>query len=279
MLTALSGTMSMNGNLLTDFRIAKETGHFGIEINGAKLKRYLAQGYSLGSLAPLLKETPALGMTQVENIERQEAEEYKALLEECEDVCAKAEALGCPLVQLLTGPLSPYEPYQGLTGRAWPKIRDLTAKNLKALAKIGRDHKVKFFIEQLAWTPIHKLEQVIETIDAAGEDNVGIVIDFWHLWSSGATPEQIAKVNKNLIHCVHFCDSLDQWGERGTYEQPGRNVWTGYGRIPLKEWTDAVLATGFDGYWACEMFGPKYWELDPWRTARDSKAFMEYLLM
>lgn len=269
----------MYGNLLTDLRIARETGHCGIEITGAKLKRYLAQGYSVESLLPMLKDIPAVGLTQVENIERQDPEGHRALMQECEEVSSLAERLHCPLVQLLTGPLDPHGSYQGLSGRSWPELRDLTAKNLKDIARIGREHKVKFFIETLTWTPLYKLEHVLETIDASGQDNIGMVIDFWHLWDSGATPGQIAKMKKEQIYCVHFCDSLERWGERGTYEQPGRNVWTGAGRIPLQEWVDAVLATGFDGYWVCEMFGPKYWELDPWKTARDSKAFLEYLLL
>jgi len=43
MLIALQSLETMHCNLLTDIRIAKETGHAGIEMNGTKLKRYLAQ--------------------------------------------------------------------------------------------------------------------------------------------------------------------------------------------------------------------------------------------
>jgi alkanesulfonate monooxygenase SsuD/methylene tetrahydromethanopterin reductase-like flavin-dependent oxidoreductase (luciferase family) len=45
-----------------------------------------------------------------------------------------------------------------------------------------------------------------------------------------------------------------------------------------KEWVDAVKATGFDGIWRCELLSPKYWELDPWTTARDLKAMLQYML-
>jgi sugar phosphate isomerase/epimerase len=279
MYIALQSLVTMHGNLLTDFRIAKETGHAGIEINGPKLKRYLAQGYSLESLLPLLKEVPAVGMCYVQDIERQEPAEYQALLQETEKICSIAEKLSCPMVQLLTGPLDPNGSYKGLTGRFSSELRKLTAKNLKAIGKIGRDHNVKFFVESLTWTPLHKLEDVLETIDAAEQDNVGLVVDFWHLWDSGATAEQVAKLNKDLIYCVHFCDSLEPWGQRGTHEQRGRDVWTGGGRIPLKEWVDAVRATRFDGCWSCELLSPKYWELDPWKAARDLKTFLEYLLV
>jgi sugar phosphate isomerase/epimerase len=279
MYIALQSLVTMYGNLLTDIRIAKETGHAGIEINGPKLKRYLAQGYTLDSLLPLLKDLPPVGMCYVQDIERQEATEKRALLEETEAICITAKKLNCPMVQLLTGPLDPSGKYKGLTGRPTRELRDLTAKNLKAIGKIGSKYSVKFFLEALTWTPLNKLEDILATIDAAEQPNVGLVIDFWHLWDSGATAEQIAKLDKDLIYCVHFCDSLEKWGERGTFEQRGRDVWTGGGRIPLKEWVDAVRVTGFDGCWSCELLSPKYWELDPWQTARDLKAFLEYLLV
>ena len=279
MFIALQSLETMYSNLLTDIRIARETGHAGIEVNGTKLKRYLAQGYTIESLLPLLKDVPPVAMTYVQDVERQEPAEYSALLEECEEMCALAEKLGCPMVQLLTGPLDPSGAYQGLTGRSWAEMRDLTVKNLRTVSDIGREHKVRFFLEALTWTPLHKLEQVVEVLDATERNNIGMVIDFWHFWDSGATAEQISKLNKNQIFCVHFCDSLEPWGQRGTFQQRGRDVWTGGGRIPLKEWVDAVRATGFDGCWMCELLSPKFWELDPWKTARDLKAFLEYMMV
>jgi sugar phosphate isomerase/epimerase len=279
MFIALHSLTTMHCNLLTDIRIAKETGHAGIEVNGTKLRRYLAQGYKIESLLPLFEDLPPVAMTYIQDIERQEPVAYAALLSEAENLCAIAEKIGCPMVQLLTGPLDPAGSYKGLTGKPWPEMRRLTAKNLRVLGEIGRAHKVRFFLEALTWTPLHKLEHAIEVIDAAEQDNIGLVIDFWHLWDSGATPEQVAKVNKDLIYCVHFSDSLEPWGQRGTFEQRGRDVWAGGGRIPLKEWVDAALATGFDGCWSCELLSPKYWELDPWQTARDLKRLLEILLL
>ncbi len=275
----LQSLVTMHCNLLTDIRIAMETGHQGIELNGTKLSRYLAQGHQIENLTSALKDLFVVGLTYIQDIERQGPEQYAALLRECERLCTLAERLSCPMVQLLTGPLDPKGQYAGLGGRSIAEIRKLTAKNLRALSEIGRHHNVKFFLEPLTWTPLNELKDVLETIDHAECDNIGIVIDFWHLWDSGTRVEDIARLDKRVIYCVHFCDSLEQWGQRGTFEQHGRNVWTGGGRIPLKEWVDAVKATGFDGWWECELLSPKYWELDPWRTARDLKAFLEYLLL
>jgi sugar phosphate isomerase/epimerase len=275
---ALQSQVTKRCNLLTDIRIAQETGHAGIEVNGDKLKRYLAQGYKVESLLPLFENLPPVGLTYLPDIERQ-GSDYDELARECEQLCTLAEKIGCPMVQLLTGPLDPAGRYQGLKEMPWPQVRKLTSLNLKRLGEIGKTHKTKFFLEPLTWAPLNTLQQALETIDAAEQDNIGLVLDFWHLWDSGTTAEQIAKLDKDLIYCVHFCDSLEPWGQRGTFKQLGRNVWTGAGRIPLQEWVDAVRATGFNGCWSCELLSSKYWELDPWKTAADLKAFLEYLLV
>jgi sugar phosphate isomerase/epimerase len=202
MFVALQNAVTMHCNLLTGIQIARETGYAAIEINDRKLKQYLAQGYTLESLLPRLKDVPPVALAHVRDIEREEPAEFEALLKDCEQMCTFAEELGCPMVQLLTGPLDPYGTYKGLTGRAWPEVRKVTARNLKVLGGIGKAHGVKFFLEPLTWTPLHKLEHALEAIDASECDNLGLTVDFWHMWDSGATADQIAKLNKDLIYCA-----------------------------------------------------------------------------
>jgi sugar phosphate isomerase/epimerase len=275
---ALHSLATGSANLLTSIRIARETGYAGIEISGVKLKTYLAQGYKPADLRPLLQDVPPVGLSYVQDVERQDPRDYDALLQECETICSLAEQVGSPMVQLLTGPLDPTGPYQGLAGKPWPEMRKLTAKNLKVLSDIGKAHNVRFYLEALTFTPLNRLDQQLELLEETARDNVGLVLDFYHLWDSGTTPDQIARVSKDWIFCVDFCDSSDEFGTRGDSRQRGRDVWTGGGRVPLKEWVDAVRATGFDGIWRCELLSPKYWELDPWNTARDLRIFLEYMV-
>src|SRR5262245_51776641 len=142
-------------NLLTGIRIARETGYAGIEIGGPKLKSYLSQGFSLDTLLPLLRDVPPVGLSYVQDVERQEPAQYDRLLREQEETCSLAAKLGCPIVQLLPGRLDPTGPYKGLAGKPWPEMRKLSAKNLRALAEIGRADDVKFYLEALTFTQLN----------------------------------------------------------------------------------------------------------------------------
>lgn len=282
MLIAHNGTCTMHCNLVTDIEIAKEAGYEGIEIIGSKLYRYLEQGFSVENVLAELDGFAVVALGFVQDIERQEPDEYKALLEECEKMCSIAEQLNCNTVQLLTGPIGPglgdFDGYMGLTGKDWPEVRDLTAKNLKVLADIAQKHKVRFYLEPLSWTPLHTLAQTLELIDVTGKDNVGLVVDFWHMWTSGVTPDEVAKLDKGLIYGAHYCDSLPVPKDMEVISHDLRHVWSGGGQIPMKEWIDAVRATGYDGWWACELFSPKHWEMDPWHVARLLREQLEMLL-
>src|SRR5262249_47512409 len=152
--------------------IARETGYRGIEIGGSKLQSYLDQGFSIESLLRLLEDVPPVGLSYVQDIERQEPAQYDALLRECERVCSLAEKLNCPMVQLLTGPLDPTGPYRGLAGKPWPEMRRLTAKTLKALAAIGKARRVRFYLEALTFTPLNRLDQQLELLEETACDEV-----------------------------------------------------------------------------------------------------------
>jgi len=281
MIIAHNGTCTNYCNVITDIRIARETGYDGIEIIGEKLYRYLDQGLPLTDISDALNGFPVVALGYVQDIERHEGRHYEALLSECEKMCDIAERLNCPMVQLLTGPIGPGigqgvpESYKNIMDMSWPELRKITAKNLGELSRIGKKHNVRFYLEALSWAPIHTVDQMVELIDASGVDNVGVLVDFWHVFTSGTRPHDIARLDKNLIYCVHYCDSAAGNGS----DHSDREVWTGGGIIPLKQWVDAVCSTGFDGWWSCELFSSRHWELDPWQTARLLKDQLKYLLV
>ena len=114
-----------------------------------------------------------------------------------------------------------------------------------------------------AWAPMNSLAQTLEVIAEAGRDNLGLVVDFWHLWAGEATtPDDVARLDKNLIYGIHICDGKRRAPGALWNEGQQRGYLPGEGDIPLRDWVAAVKATGYDGVWSAETYSPRHWEDD-----------------
>jgi sugar phosphate isomerase/epimerase len=276
---ALNGNNTMRYPFLLDVRVARETGYDGLIVVADKLRRYLAEGFTAEQATTALAGMPILGMNNVRDIERSSDVERRQLLAECEDACRLIKTIGGSSIQLLTGPLDPAGPYRDPFLTDGAELDRATVSNLRHLGAIGRRFDVSFYIEPLAWTPLGKLSRMVSILADAGQDNIGLAVDFWHLWSTGVKPDEVARLDGTLIRSVDICDGVGAPGEVGTADQRSRRVWTGAGSIPLKTWVDAVRATGYDGTWSCELLSPQHWELDPWTTNRDLHQLIQYLFL
>ena len=273
MIVALHSIMTRWSNVRTDIRIASETGYEAIEILGAKLVRYLDTGLRAEDLLPVLEshQIRAVSINDILGVERQGPEDREALLVEAERLSSAAEVLGCPTIQVV--------PLCSLEGRPWREIIDLTARNVKDIADIGKAHGVRFKVEPVAWSPIHSLSKALELIDAVERDNVGMTIDTWHL-SAGeeTTPGEVARLPSSLIFGVHFSDGLCHTPGTPWDENELRAFLPGDGKIPLQEWIDAVRSTGYNGVYSCELLSYRHWEWDLWDVAREcGERMLRYL--
>lgn len=278
MQVALNGNSTMPYPFLMDARIARETGHDGLIVVIEKLRTLLSEEFTLAEARTALAGLPVLGLSNVRDIERASKDGRARLLAECEEACRLAEAIGCSSVQLLTGPADPTGPYRDPFGMDMKELRRETTANLKQIAAIGRQFHVGFYLEALAWTPLSALSDVLRVLEDAGQDNVGLAIDFWHLWSVGTDPDDVARIDGKLIRSIDVCDAIGPAGTLAGADQRGRRVWPGEGAIPLQVWVDAVRATGFDGTWSCELYSARHWQLDPWRTAQGLHRVLSDLL-
>jgi len=270
MIITMHGLTTMHCNVKTDIRLAREAGYDALEIIELKLLRYLNMGFKAEDLVPLFEahSIRPVCINALKDIERVKPKEREELLAEAERLCAAAEVIGCPTIQLV--------PFCGLEGRPWDKVLELTARNVADIADIGKRHGVRFQLEPIAWSPIHSLSQSLQLIEEAGRDNVGMVIDFWHLWAGEeTTPDEVAQLSSSQIYGIHFCDGKRHIPGTEWVEVDLRGYLPGEGDITIKEWVDAVRATGFDGVWSCELLSPRHWEWDLLEIALETKARME----
>lgn len=258
---------------MTEVRIAKELEYNGIEFMAAKIHRYLDNGHDIQALADACKDARihVVCINALADADRLDTVEHSRLLAECEKLCSAAKLLECPTVQLVFR--------ERLEGRPWREIRKLTAGNAAKLADIGKNHGVGFQLEPLAWAPMHSLSQSLEVIEEAARDNLGMVIDFWHLWAGGeTTPDEVAKLDKKMIRGVHFCDGKRKQTITVRDEEELRSYLPGEGDIDIRNWVDAVKSTGYDGSWSAETYSPRHWEMDLYDLSRKCKELMERYL-
>jgi sugar phosphate isomerase/epimerase len=269
---AHNGTCTMNCSIFEDIRIAKEAGFDAIEIIGPKLDRALSIGYSLDLVERELDGFPVVGVSFIPDIDRHESTAYKALLGEAKIRFEQARRFGADSVEVVVGPVGPglggVGGYPGLVGRPMDEVIEITAKNLRALADVAGDNDIKLYLEPLAWAPLSRLEDLLHVVEVTERENVGLVIDFWHLWIIGTEADAIAALDPRRIFGVHFCDSLARPSKGTPILHNLREVWTGGGHVPLQDWVDALVSTGYSGWWSTEMFAPQFAERDPRRTAR-----------
>lgn len=288
---AMNSTTTMLCNVIAEIGIAKEVGFQGIEIMAEKLFRYMEADCDLKELIPLLDGIEVVAIGALQNLERQ-GDLYKGYLDDVHRYCAVAQVLGARMVQMCTGPSDVQtvmdfaagritiddQRYMGSLGKSEEEMIAIAAKNVAAAADIAADYGIELYLEPLAWTPIRKISQAVQVIGEAGRDNVGIVIDLWHMWTAGESPEYISSLDKEIIKIVHICDGMDYNRSEIPNQDDLRNVWIGEGDIPIGRYIRAIKETGYDGWYSTETFCRRGFEKDPIETARTLKLTYEYLL-
>ena len=279
---------SRPNTLAIDIEIARSLGFDGLETSGSKIAAFLEAGFSPVELKARLDGLVLPGIGFLIDLERR-GDGGRQMLREAEELCALAAAAGAKGIEAITGPLdirvfeagaAERHPnlYRGLVDLPTEAQLELTAANLRAVAEIAASHGLLVYLEALSWTPLNTMDVQLQVLDRCKRDNVRIVIDFWHSYTSGDTPERIARLDKDLIYGVHLCDSLPYAG--GIPNEPIlRDVPTGQGVLDLASWVDAVKSTGYTGWWSCELFCKRQHQDDSFAVARDLKALMERLIL
>lgn len=271
---ALHGMCSLHSNIVSDIRLAKETGYQGLEIHTEKLWRYIQAGFTSEDFKSRLDQagiTPT-AIDIIGSVEASDKSTQAEVFKQAETLCAFASDIGAPTIQL--------NAFEALNGLSLEDNIQITARNIQQIADIGKQSGIRFQYEGAAWTPIARLEDYYRLHDAVGRDNFGFVLDTWHFWACrGATPEDMAAIDRSLIYNVHLSD-----GKRPAVNEPWvdekelRGYLLGEGEIPLQEWVDAIESTGYEGFYSGEFLNDQLWEADHYEIAEKMLAGMKSLL-
>jgi sugar phosphate isomerase/epimerase len=268
MLLGLHTGTIMHTNLMTDIRVAQDSGYDAIEFYIPKLVRYLDAGYRAEELRPVLGSLKLAMINSFLHIERQDPGDRRDLCEKCERFCQVARTLGCPTLQVVA--------LNGLRGESWPQMRSKVGRSLAELADIAAPFGVRLALEPVTFTPLRWLSQALEVLDVASRGNIGLCLDTFHLWTAGTSWDEVAALDPALIAIAHIGDVMPQQGAE--WSDADRDVLPGDGILPLREGIEAIRATGYDELWSVEMLGAYHWEWDPFVLAAEVKQRADALL-
>ena len=257
--------MSLEGSeILASIEAVQAAGYDVIELRLAPVEAFLAQGHSIEELAAVFENVPIRPhvLCAVLDIEIPEGPQRRELIAYYRRVCETAAGIGCRNVQVVSGAT--------FAGASWATIRRETGRGLREMADIGAEYGVAPIYEPIAWWPVRTAAQSVEVIEEAGRDNVGLLMDSFHIFAGEDDLESIRKLDPALMPSVHLGDctarKADVWSDLERAPMPGDGI------VPLKTIMAAIMATGYDGAISDEVWPEPYSDWDRTRLFSTLKA-------
>lgn len=179
----------------------------------------------------------------------------KAAIDENRRALEEAAEINAPLLVLVCGA----DPGQS------PEVsREQIREGIEALLPISAELGVKLGIEPLhpmyadTRSAINTLKQANDLVEQIGAEQVGVVVDVYHLWWDPDLEREIRRCGElESLFAYHICDWKVPTGDLlNDREIMGR------GCIPLTRIRGWVEDAGFQGPMEVEIFSTHYWSRD-----------------
>ncbi len=158
---------------------------------------------------------------------------------------------------------------------------DAAAAGLAHLGKRGADRGMRVCIEWLPWSGLKDLASAWKLVQAAGGDNLGLVVDTWH-WlrqPGGPDVETLRAVPGDRIHLVQIDDAAKTpSGEDPMMESMTRRLLPGDGDVDFRELFGVLDDIGADPIWGPEIFNVELMALGHEEMARQIATSTRTLL-
>ncbi len=189
--------------------------------------------------------------------------ESKRIFDDLHVSCKNAVALGCP--QLMSAP----GPYTGSLKNA--------VGHLKTAADIAAEYGLKLSIEfNFQHANLNSIETQRDLVSAAGKDNVGLLLDAYHLARTGRAGRAFEDVPGEDIMHFQFSDLSPN---PVISEKPATDrLMPGKGVICWQEIFQLLHEKGYTGLHSLEAPNPVQWERSPEDVCREGIKLSQELL-
>ena len=94
----------------------------------------------------------------------------------------------------------------------------------------------------MIYRAIRSLGDAVDIVRAAGEPNIGLIVDALHLARSGGTSADVAAIPRSLISHAQLCDARAVAAVSPAEEARGDRLLPGEGSLPLRDLLGALPA-------------------------------------
>ncbi|MCY4071543.1 MAG: sugar phosphate isomerase/epimerase [Chloroflexi bacterium] len=172
------------------------------------------------------------------------------------------------------------------TERAFDENFAWHVERFRAIAEVLKTFGLRFGIEFIgpqSLRPadqhdfIHTMEGMLELAAAIGTGNVGLLLDAWHLYTSGGAVADLEKISNADIVNVHVNDA-PKGLTMATYNDHDRRLPTETGVLPIEAFMKKLIELGYDGPVTPEPFSKRLNAMeDPLEAAEETAAHMTRL--
>lgn len=241
--------------ILDKIRIAGEVGYSAIELWHDDIDLHLSRGGTLQELKAALTDQNLVVPTTIylKGWFETTGAEHAVELEECKRRMAQAAAVGA--IHVIAGPPAGFADH------------DQGARNYHELLEIGRTFGVRPAMEFLGFVDdINTIEDGLEIVTKAGHPDGTVVLDPFHIFRGGGSPESIVKLRAEQIAIFHFNDAPAHPPRAQQHDKD--RVYPGEGHLDLKRQLDLLRQIGYRRWLSLELFREDLWAQDPKEVAR-----------
>jgi sugar phosphate isomerase/epimerase len=252
-------------DLKTALDAIRQAGYAAAELRRTDFKRCYEAGMSNDDVLALIKASGVpVGVLGVEyGWLFATGDDSRRLFDDLRISCANAIALDCPMLMCAPGP--------------WSGPLHEAVDNLRAAAEIAEEHGLKLAIEfNSQHEVLNSLEVQRELVATANRDNVGLLLDAYHLARSGRPGRGFEEVPGEEIMHFQYSD-LPEHPATGV-KRPTDRLPPGQGVIRWREVFGLLSEKGYTGLISYEAPNPALWARSPYEVCREGIALTRTLI-
>jgi len=271
------GAIGIRGlSLAESIDLASKTGFAGIDFSIREAAQ-LADQHDVAYVQDLFHSAGILpGQWGLPVVWNKEEVEWQQGLSELPALAVLGQALGC--TRTATWCLS------GSNERAYEENWQWHIDRFRPIAQILADHGCRLGIEfigpktirnRFTWEFVYTMEGMLDLADAIGTGNVGLLLDAWHLYTSGGSIDDLDDLDNDDIVTVHVNDAPEGVPVDEQLDNI-RRLPMETGVIDLPGFMRALAALDYDGPVTAEPFSERVNAIqDPVEAARLTATYMD----